>query len=93
MAVYHDHFTVITVIDPVSQQNKMHLVKRESLYTDFGQLFYKFFPDRTAAKIIINKAHFKSFIYLFNQDVFYLRTYITILKNIILDMDMIFGIR
>src|ERR1700756_2348032 len=68
-AICNNNLAVITVIDPIGQQDKMYLIKRERLHSGVYHLFNKGFADRMTAKVVINKPHLDALQGLLNQDI------------------------
>ena len=90
-AIDNNDLAVVAVIYPVGKQDKDDLIERKCLHAACDQFINKFFADRTAAKIIINKTDLYPFLRLLYQYILDLSADLTILKNVILHVDMVFG--
>ena len=92
MTIDHNDLAVVAVVYPVGKKDEYDLVKWKGLYATSYQLISKFASDRTAAEVVINKAHLHPFLRLLYQNIFDLVANFIILKNVIFYMDMVFGI-
>src|SRR5690606_4047907 len=91
VSIHHNDFSMVSVIDSVCERKKQDFIKRKDLNSVFPETPDQGSPDFGTSEIIIKKTDFYTFFGLLNKNFFDGATGFIIFKDVVFQVDVVFG--